>query len=97
MSATDSVENGTTSAEPLPGAAKPVEARTLMPAMAALAIVVTLGLGIIFVAWWGARYTRRRMGKSLGPSHPLTDEWYSKPLADRPPPPANDQESEMGS
>jgi hypothetical protein len=80
---------------PLPGA-KADEVRTLMPALAALVILVTLGLGLIFFAWWGARYARRRMGKPLGPSHPMTDAWYSKPLAE-PPPPESDQESEMGS
>jgi hypothetical protein len=68
----------------------------LVPALAGVAIVLVLGLGIVFLAWWGARYVRRRMGGPLGPSRLLTDEWYSKPLDVRPPP-ANDEESQMGS
>jgi hypothetical protein len=91
-------DSGTTVAPPPATATKIDEARSLMPALAALVIMVTLGLGMIFLAWWGARYARRRMGGPLGPSHPLTDEWYSKPLTDRPPPASDhNEESEMGS
>ncbi len=69
----------------------------MVPAMGGL---VLLAITLVFMTWWGARIVRRRIRQPLGPSHPLTDEWYSKPLATRPPPPqppADDSESTMGS
>ncbi len=75
---------------------RPADVRPLLPALAGGLLVLLLGLGLIFLAWWGARFARRRLGGRLGPSRPLADEWYSKPLGQRPPP-VDQGDSEMGS
>ena len=79
------------------GHPKPANARPLVAYLAGLTLVLMLGLGLVLLARWAARFTRRRMGPRLGPSHPRTDEWYSKPLGERPPAKPDDGESQMGS
>lgn len=54
--------------------------------MAALAVVLLLGLGLILFAWWGARAVRRHYWRShrsgqTGPARNLReDDWATKPL-----------------
>ena len=54
--------------------------------MAALAVVVLLGLGLILFAWWGARAVRRHYWRSHDISQTAwgrglrEDDWATKPL-----------------
>ena len=58
--------------------------------MAALAVVVLLGLGLILFAWWGARAIRRHYWRSrdisrIGRRRGLReDDWATKPLVSEP-------------
>ena len=58
--------------------------------MAALAVVVLLGLGLILFAWWGARAIRRHSWRShdisqTGRGQRLReDDWATKPLVSEP-------------
>ena len=90
------VQGAATQAPPPAAKTRPADVRPLVPALAGGLLVLLLGLGLIFLAWWGARFARRRLGGRLGPSRPLADEWYSKPLGQRPPP-VEQGDSEMGS
>jgi hypothetical protein len=52
--------------------------------LAALLLVIVLGLGLLFLAWWGGRATRRymnwtRTGKRREPGW-REDDWARKPL-----------------
>ena len=54
--------------------------------LAALAVVVLLGLGLILFAWWAARAMRRYLDRSAAPVRsgvgrgPRDDDWATKPL-----------------
>lgn len=81
-------EGESTSAPPQqrPIAPKKLDGRTRARAMAALAGLVILGLGMLSFAWLGARMTRRYMKggekKQKRPVDPIfTDDWASKPLS----------------
>jgi hypothetical protein len=61
--------------------------------MAALAVVVLLGVTLILFAWWGARVVRRHYGRRLSTRRDAgerafrQDDWATKPLVseqDRP-------------
>ena len=65
-----------------------VRARALVPALAGLVI---LSIAMLLLTWYGARVVRRRTRKVLGPTHPVGDEWSSKPLASRPERPSDKQ------
>jgi hypothetical protein len=58
--------------------------------MAALAVVVLLGLGLILFAWWGARAIRRHYWRSHDTSQTARgrglreDDWATKPLVSEP-------------
>ena len=79
------------------GHPKPANTRPMLAFLAGVTLVLILGFLMILLVRWGARFTRRRIGKPLGPSHPLTDEWYSKPLGEPPPPKRDEGPSQMGS
>lgn len=71
-------------------AAKPAILRMSDPTrakvLAVLAGLVILGLGMILLAWLGARMTRRYMNRgadtsTITNSSPSVDDWAEKPLA----------------
>lgn len=78
--------DGHTLVSPAHGPTEVRDARALIPAFCGL---VLLGLALVFLAWWGARIVRRQIRQARGPTQPLADAWYSKPLATRPPPPTH--------
>ncbi|HEX4143297.1 MAG TPA: hypothetical protein VHY91_07085 [Pirellulales bacterium] len=51
-------------------------ARTLIPALAGIAI---LGFALVGLVWWSAHLLRRRLRHRLGSSRPVRDAWYQKP------------------
>jgi hypothetical protein len=55
--------------------------RALVPAFAGL---VMLSIALLVLTWYGARVIRRRTRKVLRPTHPVGDEWSSKPLTTQP-------------
>ena len=78
------IESSTAQAQP-PPKARADQVRALVPAMAGL---IMLAIALLVLAWLGARIVRRRIRKPLKPTHPVADEWYSKPL-NRPLPPGD--------
>ena len=61
--------------------------------MALLALVL-VGLGLIALAWLGARHLRRIARLRSGPTSPRTEDWYHKPLVPpgRDPPESGERE-----
>jgi hypothetical protein len=60
-----------------------LDPQTRVKVLAAFAAFVILGIGLVLLAWVGARVTRRYMNQ--GPSRPLDmtevqDDWATKPL-----------------
>ena len=68
-----------------PPAKRKLDGATRTKAMAALASLVILGVGLIAFIWLGARMTRRYMKSGAKPPKPpldpvFTDDWANKPL-----------------